>query len=81
MLGNQVLLLVQSSLAACNPHVPLPVIVCPRRLRGGGGEQRGEQQDECRPRRAEEMIGSVHCLMIFYVNINVLSDIICIFAA
>ena len=34
----------------------------------------GEQQDECRPRRAEEMIGSVHCLMIFYVIINVLSD-------
>jgi hypothetical protein len=32
----------------------------------------GEQQDECRPRRAEEMIGSVHCLMIFYVIINVL---------
>ena len=34
----------------------------------------GEQQDECRPRRAEEMIGSVHCLMIFYVIIDVLSD-------
>jgi hypothetical protein len=50
------------------------VIVCPRRLRGGGGEQRGEQQDECRPRRAEDVNGSVHvhCLMIFYVIINVL---------
>jgi hypothetical protein len=33
----------------------------------------GEEQVECRPRRAEEMIGSVHCLMIFYVIIDVLS--------
>ena len=30
------------------------------------------RQDECRPRGAEEMIGSVHCLMIFYVIIDVL---------
>jgi phosphoglucomutase len=34
----------------------------------------GEQQDECRPRRAEGVNDSVHCLMIFYVIINVLSD-------
>jgi hypothetical protein len=34
----------------------------------------GEQQSECRPRDAVDVNGSVHCLMIFYVIINVLFD-------
>ena len=32
----------------------------------GGVQQRREQQDECRPRRAEEMNGSVHVHFCFY---------------
>ena len=35
-------------------------LLCTRRLRGGGGEQRGEQQDERCPRGAEDVNGSVH---------------------
>ena len=31
----------------------------------------GEQQDDCRPRGAEEMNDSVHCLISFYVYMNV----------
>ena len=43
---------------------------CPRRLRGGGVQQGGEQQDECRPRRAEEMNGSVHVHVHFcFINL------------
>jgi len=54
--------------------------LCPCRLRGGGGQQRGEQQDECRSRGAEKMNGSVPCLISFYVYINFTSDILFIFA-
>ena len=42
----------------------------PLRLCGGGGQKRSVQQDDCRPRGAEGVNGSVHCLMTFYVNTN-----------
>jgi len=42
----------------------------------------GEQQDECRPRRAGEMNGSVHCLILFFMLLLMFySDIICNFVA
>jgi len=36
----------------------------------------GEQQDECRPRGAENVNGSVHvhCCFVFYVNIPFISN-------